>query len=162
MRLSKNFCLEEMTFSVTASNHGINNTPPEVAKMSLRRLAVEVLQPIRDAWGGPIVVTSGFRCPKLNAAVGGVKTSQHLLGQAADIRATNPKDNGKLFACIKKLVQSGKISVGQLIWEYGTKTNPRWIHVSSPTLEQNNQMLYYYSYGNADTKHQHQEGAGHP
>ena len=146
MKLSKNFSLEELTFSITANNHGINNTPSAEAKAALKRLAVEVLQPIRDAWGQPIVVTSGYRCPKLNAAVGGVKGSQHLLGQAADIKATNPADNGKLFACIKRLVQAKKINVGQLIWEYGSKTNPRWVHVSLPRVDkQNNQVLYYYS-----------------
>ena len=146
MKLSKNFSLEELTFSVTANNHGIDNTPNAEAKAALKRLAVEVLQPIRDAWGQPIVVTSGYRCPKLNAAVGGVKGSQHLLGQAADIKATNPADNGKLFACIKRLVQAKKINVGQLIWEYGSKTTPRWVHVSLPRVDkQNNQVLYYYS-----------------
>ena len=146
MKLSKNFTLEELTFSITANNHGINNAPNAEVKAALKRLAVEVLQPIRDAWGQPIVVTSGYRCPKLNAAVGGVKGSQHLLGQAADIKAANPADNGKLFACIHDLVKSGKLKVGQLIWEYGTKTRPNWIHVSLPRVgNPNNQVLYYYS-----------------
>ena len=102
MKLSKNFTLEELVFSITANNHGINNTPNAEAKAALKRLAVEVLQPIRDAWDKPIVVTSGYRCPKLNACVGGVKNSQHVLGQAADIKASTPAENGKLFACIKK------------------------------------------------------------
>ena len=146
MELSKNFSLEELVFSITANNHGINNTPNAEVNAALKRLAVEVLQPIRDAWGQPIVVTSGYRCPRLNAAVGGVKNSQHVLGQAADIKAANPADNGKLFACIKKLVQQKKINVGQLIWEYGSKTNPRWVHVSLPRVgKPNNQVLYYYS-----------------
>lgn len=146
MKLSKNFTLEELTFSLTANNHGIDNTPNTEQKAALKRLCVEVLQPIRDAWGQPIVVSSGYRCPKLNAAIGGVKNSQHLQGQAADIKASNPKDNGKLHACIKKLVQSGQIKVGQLIWEYGTKTCPKWVHVSLPRNgKKNNQVLYYYS-----------------
>lgn len=146
MKLSKNFTLEELVFSITANNHGINNTPNAEAKAALKRLAVEVLQPIRDAWGKPIVVTSGYRCPKLNACVGGVKNSQHVLGQAADIKASNPADNGKLFACIKKLVQSKKINVGQLIWEYGSKTTPKWVHVSLPRVgKPNGQIIYYYS-----------------
>ena len=146
MELSKNFSLEELVFSITANNHGINNTPNAEVNAALKRLAVEVLQPIRDAWGQPIVVTSGYRCPRLNAAVGGVKNSQHVLGQAADIKAANPADNGKLFACIKKLVQSKKINVGQLIWEYGSKTTPKWVHVSLPRVgKPNNQVLYYYS-----------------
>ena len=146
MKLSKNFSLEELTFSITANNHGIDNTPNAEVKAALKRLAVEVLQPIREAWGQPIVVTSGYRCPKLNAAVGGVKGSQHLLGQAADIKAANPADNGKLHACIKRLVQQKKINVGQLIWEYGSKTCPKWVHVSLPRVgKPNGQLLYYYS-----------------
>lgn len=146
MKLSKNFSLEELTFSITANNHGINNTPSPEAKACLKRLAVEVLQPIREAWGQPIVVTSGYRCTKLNAIVGGVKNSQHILGQAADIQALNPKDNGKLHACIKNLIQSGRIKVGQCIWEYGTKTCPKWVHVSLPRVgKKNNQFVYYYS-----------------
>jgi len=146
MKLSKNFTLEELVFSITANNHGINNTPNAEVKAALKRLAVEVLQPIREAWGQPIVITSGYRCPALNKAVGGVKNSQHVLGQAADIKAANPADNGKLFACIKRLVQSKKINVGQLIWEYGSRTCPKWVHVSLPRVgKQNNQLVYYYS-----------------
>lgn len=146
MKLTKNFSLEELVFSITANNHGIDNTPNAEAKAALKRLAVEVLQPIRDAWGKPIVVSSGYRCPKLNAAVGGVKNSQHILGQAADIKASNPAENGKLHALIKRMIKAGTIKVGQLIWEYGNKTNPRWVHVSLPRAgKQNNQMLYYYS-----------------
>jgi hypothetical protein len=146
MKLSKNFTLEELVFSITANNHGINNTPNAEAKTCLKRLAVEVLQPIRDAWGQPIVISSGYRCAKLNTAVGGVKNSQHLLGQAADIKAADPKKNGELFRLIKQMIKDGRINVGQLIWEYGTKTNPKWVHVSLPRVgKQNNQLVYYYS-----------------
>lgn len=144
-KLSKNFTLEELVFSITANNHGIDNTPNKEAKAALKRLAVDVLQPIRDAWGKPIVVTSGYRCPWLNTKVGGVKTSQHILGQAADIKASNPADNGKLFRLIKQMIEKKQIKVGQLIWEYGTKTVPKWVHVSLPTLQKNNQVVYYYS-----------------
>lgn len=145
MKLSKNFTLEELVFSITANNQGIVNTPNAEAKKALKRLAVEVLQPIRDAWGQPVIVSSGYRCPRLNAAVGGVKNSQHVLGQAADIKAVNPSDNGKLFRCIRWLVQQKKIKVGQLIWEYGSKSNPKWVHVSLPTTKLVNQVVYYYS-----------------
>lgn len=146
MKLSKNFTLEELTFSITALNNGWNNTPPTEARAALSRLAVEVLQPIRDTWGKPIRVTSGYRMPRLNASVGGSPTSQHLLGQAADIQALNMVDNGKLFYCIKKMIESGKLKVGQCIWEYGTKSTPKWVHVSLPRLgKKNNQFVYYYS-----------------
>lgn len=146
MKLSKNFTLEELTFSITAFNNGWNNTPNPEARAALTRLAVEVLQPIRDTWGKPIRVTSGYRMPRLNASVGGSPISQHLLGQAADIQALNMVDNGKLFFCIKKMIESGKLKVGQCIWEYGTKATPKWVHVSLPRLgKKNNQFVYYYS-----------------
>lgn len=146
MKLSKNFTLEELTFSITALNNGWNNTPNPEARAALTRLAVEVLQPIRDTWGKPIRVTSGYRMPRLNASVGGSPTSQHLLGQAADIQALNMVDNGKLFYCIKKMIETGKLKVGQCIWEYGTKSTPKWVHVSLPRLgKKNNQFVYYYS-----------------
>ena len=146
MKLSKNFTLEELVFSITALNNGWNNTPNAEAKAALKKLAVEVLQPIRNAWGKPIHVTSGYRCPRLNAAVGGVKTSQHLLGQAADIQAIPMEDNNKLFALIKSMIDSGKLNIGQCIWEYGSKTWPKWVHVSLPRSgKQNNQFVYYYS-----------------
>lgn len=146
MKLTRNFSLEELTFSLSALNNGWNNTPNDEAKAALKRLCVEVLQPIRDAWGKPIEVTSGYRSPRVNAAVGGVKTSQHLLGQAADIRAIPMSDNGKLHALIKKMIEIGRLKVGQCIWEYGSKTNPKWVHVSLPrVVKKNNQFLYYYS-----------------
>lgn len=146
MKLSKNFTLEELIFSTSALNHGVNNTPNAEQKACLKRLCVEVLQPIRDAWGAPVKVTSGYRCPWLNKLVGGVTGSQHVYGQAADIQALNPLDNGKLHACIAKLIKEGKIKVGQCIWEYGSKTVPKWVHVSLPRAgKKNNQMLYYYS-----------------
>ena len=145
-KLSKNFRLEELTFSLTANNQGIKNVPNDEAKAQLKRLAVEVLQPIRNAWGKPIKVTSGYRCQKLNTIVGGVKNSQHTLGQAADIQATAFADNVKLFRCIERLVKQGKIKCGQIIWEYGSKSNPNWIHVSLPRQgRKNNEFLYYYS-----------------
>lgn len=146
MKLSKNFTLEELTFSLTALNNGWDNTPNTEVKAALKKLAVEVLQPIRDAWGGPIHVTSGYRCPRLNASVGGVKNSQHLLGQAADIQAVPMTSNHRLHALIKKMIEDGRLKVGQCIWEYGTRACPKWVHVSLPRAgKKNNQFVYYYS-----------------
>ena len=146
MKLSKNFSLEELVFSITALNNGWDNTPSQEVKAALKRLAAEVLQPIRDAWGGPIHVTSGYRCPRLNASVSGVKNSQHLLGQAADIQAIPMTSNHRLHALIKQMIADGRLKVGQCIWEYGTKTNPKWVHVSLPRAgKRNNQLVYYYS-----------------
>ena len=97
-------------------------------KEKLRKLAEEILQPIRDAWKSPIIVNSAFRSEAVNKAVGGVKNSQHRLGEAADITIGGRDRNRKLFNFIYKLINQGKIKVGQLIDEY----NYSWIHVSLP------------------------------
>ena len=132
MRLSQNFTLEEMTASATAARLGIDNTPSETVKNNLKRLATEIMQRIRDQWGGPIIVSSGYRSKALNAAVGGSKTSQHVLGQACDFHAANRANNWLLYNLIKNMVRKGEITCGQILWEYGTDKNPQWIHVSLP------------------------------
>ena len=83
--LTENFTLEELCASPTARRLGIDNTPNPVQFENLLRLCENVLQPLRDAVGRPVVVTSGFRCAALNAAVGGARHSQHICGQAADL-----------------------------------------------------------------------------
>ena len=142
-KLSNNFSLEELIASSTAKLKKIDNSPsPEVIK-NLKKLCEEVLQPIRNKYGRAITVTSGYRSPKLNAAIGGVKNSQHVTGQAADIKCT-ATSKAVLFNIIKDMIKNGEIKVGQLIWEYGTKNEPNWIHVSLP-YSKVNQILYLYS-----------------
>ena len=139
MRLSKNFSYDELVYSATAERLKLDNTPNEKEIEFLRKLANEVLQPIRDKWGRPIVVTSGFRSEKVNNAVGGVKNSQHRLGQAADLKIGSKSQNKALFNFIADLVKKGEIRVGQLIDEYGYS----WIHVSLPREGKvNNQVLH--------------------
>lgn len=141
MRITKNFTLDELYASSTAARLHIDNTPSEEIKEKLERLAKEILQPIRDKWGAPIVVTSGYRCPELNKAVGGAKTSQHLAGEAADIKVGGKVENKKLFRVIEAMVRSGKINVGQLIDEYGFS----WLHLSLPRDgKQNNQVIHIH------------------
>ena len=120
----KYFTIEELTKSATASRRGIDNTPDESVKKNLIRLVNNILDPLREAWGAPIIVTSGYRCGRLNKAVGGAAKSQHMYGQAADIRTVSdkPSDNKKLFDLIREL----KLPYDQLIDEYGYN----WIHVS--------------------------------
>lgn len=142
-KLSQNFSLEEMIASSTAKAKNIDNTPTPEARKNLEKLCKEVLQPIRNRYNRAITVTSGYRCPKLNAAVGGVKTSQHMTGSAADIKCT-ATSKAVLFNIIKDMINKGEIKVGQLIWEYGTKTEPNWIHVSLPFTKVN-QIIYLYS-----------------
>jgi zinc D-Ala-D-Ala carboxypeptidase len=126
MKLSKNFTLEEMLESQTARRKNIEEQfqPTEDIIANLKLLCKNILQPLRDE-AGAIMVSSGYRCPRLNKAIGGSKTSQHRFGQAADIKGVE-SSNAKLFAQIKKM----KLPFDQLIWEFGTAKEPAWVHVS--------------------------------
>lgn len=117
MKLSKNFNLEEFTLSTQAQKVGIDNKPNARQVQKLKNLCEDVLQPLRDAAGKPITITSGYRCPQLNKLVGGVDDSQHQDGEAADIWCDNLE---WAFGWLAEHVE-----YDQLIWEYG-----RWIHVS--------------------------------
>ena len=134
MNLSENFTLEELTASYTARSRKINNTPNEMQIENLTRLCVEILQPIRNHWGNPLIVTSGFRSPELNMVVGGSATSQHLKGEAVDIISY---DTRKLWKLITEMIKKGEIRVGQLIDE----KNLSWIHISLPSGTRLNQTL---------------------
>ena len=96
-KISKNFTFAEFTKSDTAKRLHINNaiTTWEV-RDNIIALVEDVLQPLRDAWGGPLFINSGYRCPELNEAVGGVPTSQHVKGQAADVGCSDPIALAKL------------------------------------------------------------------
>ena len=120
------FSVDELTASATALREGIDNRPSKCAYHLLHVLVDQLLDPIREAWGEPIVVSSGYRCKELNALVGGAKNSHHLLGCAADIIAGNRADHRKLFRLIVKMQQQGQIRFTQLIWE----GDGRWIHIS--------------------------------
>ena len=118
----KYFTIKELTRSATAQRLGIDNTPPASAVKALRALVDNVLDPLRQAWGGPIIVNSGYRCPELNKLVGGTPYSQHQRGEAADITIGTQSANRRLLALIKRL----DLPVDQCIDEKGC----RWIHVS--------------------------------
>ena len=120
----KYFTIKEMTKSATAQRKGIKNDPSIQVCQSLTALIEKVLDPLREAYGKPIIVTSGYRCEKLNKAVGGAASSQHVKGEAADIRSVQdtPEENKKLFDLIVKL----KLPFDQLINEF----NYDWVHVS--------------------------------
>ena len=128
----KHFTIQELTRSDTARRLCIDNTPPASAITALHALVDNVLDPLREAWGGPIRVNSGYRCPKLNKAVGGTPNSQHQRGEAADITVGSRSGNRRLLALIKRL----DLPVDQCIDEKGC----RWIHVSHRTGR--NRRLY--------------------
>ena len=123
---SSYFTIPELCASATAQREGIDNRPPECAYHLLHVLVEQLLDPIREAWGEPIVVSSGYRCKELNTLVDGAKNSHHMLGCAADIIAGNKADHRRLFNLIRQMQQEGKIRFTQLIWE----GNGQWIHVS--------------------------------
>lgn len=120
MNFSQNFALEEFEHSDTAIEASIDNTMPEMYHPAAILLCTECLQPTRDHTG-PIKVTSGYRCPELNQAVGGSSGSQHMHGEAADITVGLNEANRDLFEWMKENRQ-----YDQLILEQGGK----WIHVS--------------------------------
>ena len=126
MNLSPHFTLAELTASNKATQLGIDNTAPADLMPRLTRLA-EMLERIRTTLGVPVIITSGYRCPALSAAVGGVTSGDHPQGSAADILAPGygtPYDVAKLLA---PLVPT--LGIGQLILE-GVK-GKQWVHVST-------------------------------
>lgn len=129
----KYFTIAELCASSTATEKGIDNTPTPGITQNLERLVANVLDPLREAWGKPIVVTSGYRCPELNKAVGGAKNSHHMQGMAADISTGNKVDNRRLF---QKILDLG-LPFTQLIDEKGFS----WIHVSYDTSNLKRQVL---------------------
>lgn len=101
-RVSKNFKYSEFEKSDTATRLGIDNKiKSDEVKDNIRELVENILQPLRDKWGGPIFINSGYRCLKLNKAVGGVPTSQHVMGMAADCGCTDPYALAKLAKWMK-------------------------------------------------------------
>ena len=130
MKLTTHFTLEELTRSNKADQLGIDNTPPAEILPRLTFTA-EMLERIRTTLGHPVIVTSGYRCAKLNAAVGSRSTSDHMQGYAADIVSPGfgiPRDVARTLA---PLVDS--LGIGQIILE-GVK-GKEWVHVSSHAPE---------------------------
>lgn len=115
------FSIKEMTKSNTATAEGIDNTPDQTIKNNLIKLIEAVLDPLREWYGKPITVNSGYRCEALNKAIGGAKSSQHMLGEAADITVGSKEENEKLFNYIKD-----NLEFDQLINE----SDFSWVHVS--------------------------------
>ena len=127
MQLSKNLKLDEVVKSTTAKRLGINNEPDEWVTENLRQVAINIFQPLREAFGCPIYVSSGYRSAELNTAIGGSRRSQHVEGRALDLDADvyGGCTNSQIFNWIKENVE-----FDQLIWEFGDSDNPDWVHVS--------------------------------
>jgi len=147
MQLSKNLALAEVIRSETAKRKGISNMPTPEHIENFKLLAEKVFQPIRDHFGAPIRISSGYRSAALNKAIGGagktvngvyIPSSQHCTGEAIDIDMDGTSiTNAAIFNFIKD-----NLEFDQLIWEFGTDTNPDWVHVSyESTGKQRKQIL---------------------
>ena len=136
MKISQHLTLAELIRSESAKRLGISNMPTPEHIENLKGLAENIFEPIRNHFGSPIYISSGYRSQKLNAAIGGSMNSQHSRGMAIDIDmdGTDIK-NSAIFEYAKTL------PFDQLIWEFGTKDNPDWVHISYSPLNRK-QILY--------------------
>ncbi len=139
--ISKHISDKEGVYSNTAIRRGIDNTPTEDHLHFMEIIAEEIFEPLREWVGGPIKITSFYRCPELNRAIGGSTSSQHCKGQAMDIDDVfKHKTNAEMYHYIKD-----NLNFDQLIWEFGDDDNPNWIHVSYVSDDKNrNRCLKAY------------------
>lgn len=129
-KITENFTLEELCHSNTAVAKGLENIPNASQVENLKSLAINLLQPVRDLYGKPMIINSGFRSQEVNKAVNGSPTSDHMNGKAADVRTPNPRE---LF----NLVRNSGLSFDQLI------LYPTFVHMSFRSKDANrNQVLY--------------------
>jgi D-alanyl-D-alanine dipeptidase len=138
MQLSENLSLAEVVRSETAKRKGVSNMPTPEHIENFKKLAENIFQPIRKHFGKPIHISSGYRSSALNKAIGGAASSQHCTGEAIDIDMDGTSiTNKQVFDYIKE-----HLNFDQLIWEFGTASNPDWVHVSyESTGKQRKQIL---------------------
>ena len=134
--LSEHFRLAEFTTSLVAVTRRIDNTPPLPAICNLQQLCLHVLEPLRAHLGHAVRINSGYRSPRLNAAVGGVKTSDHTRGCAADIFVPDVKTGRQWFAWMMD-----NLPFDQLIWETASAGKACWIHVGYRGAGRNRQQV---------------------
>lgn len=146
MKISKHLSLAEVIRSESAKRAGILNMPTPEHIENFKLLAENIFEPIREHFGVPIRISSGYRSKELNAKIGGSATSQHCKGQAIDIDmegGTNSVTNADVFYYIKD-----NLPFDQLIWEFGNDTNPDWVHVSY-NVKQRGEVLKAIKVNNA-------------
>jgi hypothetical protein len=140
MKLSEHLSLSEVIRSESAKRHGISNMPNELHIANLKLLAEKIFEPIRNHFRCPIHISSAYRSIDLNRVVKGSLTSQHCSGEAIDVDmdgSSHGVTNKMVFDYIKD-----NLEFDQLIWEFGTASNPDWIHVSyESTGKQRMQVL---------------------
>jgi hypothetical protein len=140
MKLSEHLTLSEVTKSDTAKRLGIDNNPTPEHLANLKLLAENIFEPIRKHFGKPIFLSSGYRSKALNSAVpGSSSTSQHCSGEALDL-----DQDGKQTGVTNKMVFDyikNNLNFDQLIWEFGTDSNPDWVHVSWESTGKQRKMI---------------------
>ena len=141
MKISKNITYAEAIHSSTAKRESIDNTPSPTQIEAMKLLAEKIFQPLRKWVDGPIKINSFFRSAALNGKIGGASSSQHCKGQAMDIDDVyGCKSNAEMYHWIKE-----NLNFDQMIWEFGTDTQPNWIHISYVSDEDNrNKCLKAY------------------
>jgi zinc D-Ala-D-Ala carboxypeptidase len=148
MKLSKNFALSEITHSNTAKRLGIDNEPTETHLQNMQHLVDNLIQPLRDSIG-PIRISSGYRNPSLNRAIGGSSSSQHCKGQALDIQFWQ---KGKMMnELIYEWVLDSGLEFDQMINEFDFA----WIHISLKAKDNRKQVLEAYKNEDGDTKYRY-------
>jgi len=136
--ISEHITYSESIKSSTAIRKGIENIPTEYQMQNMSQVADKVFEPLREWVGGPIKVTSFFRCEELNKAIGGSSRSQHCEGRAIDVDDIyNYKSNAEMFNFIKD-----NLDFDQLIWEYGNSDNPDWVHFSFISEMENRKRIF--------------------
>lgn len=139
MKISKHLSLAEVVRSETAKRRGISNVPTAEHLENFKLLAENVFEKVREHFKVPIHISSGYRSPELNRAIGGSRTSQHSKGEAIDIDMDGSRSkvtNADIYNYIKD-----NLEYDQLIWEFGTDSNPDWVHVSYSKNKNRNQRL---------------------
>ena len=132
-KISRHISYKEAVYSATAKRKGIKNVPNDDQIYNMRKVADYIFEPLRLYVGGAIKITSFFRSPDLNTAIGGSAKSQHCKGQAIDIDDVfGHKTNYEMFEYIRE-----NLDFDQLIYEFGTNDNPDWVHVSYVSKKEN-------------------------
>lgn len=144
-RIGRYISMAEATRSTTATRYGLKNKPNDVQLVAMTLLYNKIFDPLRDAMRYPIMVTSFFRSPEVNARIpGSSKTSQHTKGEAIDIQA--PANAGYTNADLFHYIRDN-LPFDQLIWEHGNDNNPQWVHVSYSANGNRRQILRAYKMG---------------
>jgi uncharacterized protein YcbK (DUF882 family) len=145
MKLSKYVSLSEVTRSATATRRGISNEPTEEHLENLKTICADVFDKVREHFGVPIYISSGYRSEALNKAIKGSRTSDHSLGRALDLDQ-DYRGNGITNMDVFKFIKDN-LDFDQLIYEFGTTKNPDWVHVGYRKGENRKQILVAYKEG---------------